>query len=1179
MTTEKTTEMHMGDTARQYAPPSHNLYRKGDSLRRSCSLVCVVAILISICVIPNLLRAQVGSADVVGTVADPTGAVIVGAKVTVKNLGTSIERTTITNSKGEYVVDLLPIGTYSLKVEAPGFKVYTVKGIPLSTGDRDRFDAKLETGAVSENVEVTANAAVIMQSDSSTVSSTIETSSVQDLPLPNRNYFAVVETTAGINVGNIGGATTSFSSATSGNSNADRRPASTIVANGQSDALNNNMINGFDNNELMNGIAGARPTTDGIAEVHVESTNAAAEYGRAAGAVVDVVTKAGTNAFHGSAFEYLKNEFFDARLYTNLKPNHQALDRQNNYGGSLGGPVRIPKLYNGKDKTFFFFAFERDPNSKGQSFLTRIPTKYEVDHPGDFTDAGVQTPQNFVALPVALAMFKLYPEPNYGETGSGQTLIGWYASAPSQTQKIMDLEGRVDHHFSARDTLFGRYAYNPANTLTPGPLPMKGDASLVGDAGVSSPGYSVTGTQGVQLDYAHIFKPNLLLDLKAGYSRYNSQAYGINFGKGLAAKYGVPNAMPTGTVGDDLPFFGGPAFVWDGIGGGATYRDVSNSYQYGGSLIYTRGSHDLKFGGGLIYRQLSYAGNATAAGRAITGVPLPPYFDQRLDFLGGYPIIFFQNAAAYVTFFTTKEWSIYAQDNWRVNPKLTLNLGVRYDIFSAYNERYNHDSNFNAATLTDGLPLDAHNFNVGGTAGIDTDYGNAVPRIGFAYSFNQKTVLRGGFGMSYSPAANSITSGGNAPFVFNYAAFMPNLNDPTTWKNPTPSDINNWNNDGSVTTLTAVAANSPSIRVYQTNLSAQREFGANTVTAAYVGVLGRGLASSIDLDKPDMPGANNPTAPYVYTLQAGLGPQGLATQSPSAVLNNVNSITTNTYHGLTNYHALQLIYARHVGKDLTVNANWTWAHSLKTTDSMGQAAVGYEAANNDQLAYGNSLNDIRHRITATASYTLPFGKNASGWEAAVIKGWQANTVFQWQTGTPFSFISGIPCYYTQPQGPPGQPPPPPITLDSRCANANGQSYTNQQGQTYYLPNIVGKVLLNRNFDASSFNTNAFAPPVPGTDGNEGVNPFYGPHFRDDDLSLFKKFQISERASLQFRAECFNISNTANFSTPLAQIASWAQSTPTSENPSGLVAGGISYNKGTVALSVQRNFQFALKLLF
>jgi outer membrane receptor protein involved in Fe transport len=1157
----------MGDKAHRYG-----------SVRLTCSLACVVAILLSIWVFPNLLPAQVGSAGMLGTVADPTGAVIVGAKVTVKNLGTSIERTTTTSSKGEYVVDLLPIGTYSLKVEAPGFKVYTVKGIALSTGDRDRVDAKLETGAVSENIEVTANTAVIMQSDSSTVSNTIETSSIQDLPLPNRNYFAVVETTAGINTGNPGGSSTSFASATSGNSNADRRPASTIVANGQSDALNNNMVNGFDNNELMNGIAGARPTTDGIAEVHVESTNAQAEYGRAAGAVVNVVTKSGTNAFHGSAFEYIKNEYFDARLWANLKPNHQALDRQNNYGGSIGGPVQIPKLYNGKDKTFFFFAFERDPSSKGQSFMTRVPTKYEVNHPGDFTDIGIETPSNFVALPVALAMFKLYPEPNAGETGTGQTRIGWYASAPSQTQKMMDLEGRVDEHFSASDTLFARYAYNPANTLTPGALPMNGNASLVGNAGVSSPGYSVTGTQNLQLDYAHIFKPNLLLDLKAGYSRYNSQAYGINYGKGLAAEFGVPNAMPTGTVGDDLPFFGGPDFVWDGIGGGATYRDVSNSYQYGGSLIYTRGSHDFKFGGGLIYRQLSFAGNASAAGRAITGVPLPPYFDQRLDFLGGYPILFFQNAPVYTTFFTNKEWSGYAQDNWRVTPKLTVNLGLRYDIFNTYNERYNHSSNFNAATLKDGLPLDAHNFNVGGTAGIDTDYENVVPRIGFAYSFDKKTVLRGGFGMSYSPAANSITSGGNAPFVFNYAAFQPDLNLSSTWKTPVASDINHWNDDSSITTLTAVPAKSPSIRVYQTNLSVQREFGANTVTAAYVGVFGRGLASELELNKPNMPGAGNPTAAYVYTKQSSGGPPHPA-QSPYAVLNNVNSITTSIHNGLTNYHGLQLIYARHVGKDLTVNANWTWAHSFKTTDSMGQQARGFMSANNDELAYGNSLNDIRHRITATASYALPFGKNAKGWEAAIIKGWQANTVFQWQTGTPFSIISSIPCYYTQPQGPPGQPPPPPVTLDSRCGNADGYSYTNQQGQTYYLPNIVGKVLLNRNFDESSFNLTAFAPPEPGTNGNEGVNPFYGPHFRNDDVSLFKTFQFTERVGLQFRAECFNISNTPNFATPNANLASWVQGAATADNPSGLVAGGISYNKGTVSLSVQRNFQFALKLLF
>jgi hypothetical protein len=268
---------------------------------------------------------------------------------------------------------------------------------------------------------------------------------------------------------------------------------------------------------------------------------------------------------------------------------------------------------------------------------------------------------------------------------------------------------------------------------------------------------------------------------------------------------------------------------------------------------------------------------------------------------------------------------------------------------------------------------------------------------------------------------------------------------------------------------------------------------------------------------------------------------------------------------------MQLIYSRHVGKDLTVNANWTWAHNLATINGMGQNSNGAGAPNDDQLWYGNSTNDVRHRITATASYSLPLGKNANGWKSVAIKGWQANSVFQWQTGTPFTIISGVPCNYSSTSE----------TIDPRCVNADQQSYTNQQGQTYYAPDIVGKPFLNRGFDLTSFNLNAFAPPVPGTDGNEGVNPYYGPHYRQADLSLHKNFQFNERVGLQFRAECFNISNTPNFSTPMASISAWAQSTATSQNPSGLVVAqnGMSYTKGTAGLSSNRNFQFALKVLF
>jgi hypothetical protein len=345
------------------------------------------------------------------------------------------------------------------------------------------------------------------------------------------------------------------------------------------------------------------------------------------------------------------------------------------------------------------------------------------------------------------------------------------------------------------------------------------------------------------------------------------------------------------------------------------------------------------------------------------------------------------------------------------------------------------------------------------------------------------------------------------------------------------------------------------LRAYQTNFAVQREFGANSVTAAFVGVFGRKIATAIDLNKPDMPGSGNATAKYVYTSNAynSLG-------SATGTMNYVTTIASDHYNGFSNYNAMQLIYTRHIGKDFNLNANWTWAHGLATIN--GSNSDGAGTANNDQIEYGNTGSDIRHRVAVMASYALPFGKSLHGYKAQVVKGWQINSVFQWQTGTPYTVTSGAACN---------------TTLDARCTNAEGESYTNQAGQTYYRPDIVGQPVVH-----GALNLAAFAPPNPGTQGNEGINTLDGPHYRNADLSLFKTFALNDRFGLQFRAESFNISNTPNFATPGATISAWTQGAVTTRNSTGLVAesdGKLGVTTDTSGFSSPRNFQFALKLLF
>jgi hypothetical protein len=1123
---------------------------------------CLLAILL---LAPLHLLAQVGTSDVLGTVTDSSGGLIPNAHVTIKNLGTSAVRTATTSERGDYIFSVLPNGSYSLSVEAQGFKKYAVT-FDLSSGTRARFDAKLEVGAVNETVEVSAGTAAL-QTDSSTISSTIAPEAVQDLPLPNRNYFAIVETLPGVSMGAQGGSNIGGSN-TSGSSRVDRRPFSTIVANGQSDALNNHLINGFDNNEAAFGNPGVRPTVDGIAEMKVDTTNPSAEYGRVAGAVANVITKSGTNTFHGSAFIYFRNEATDAKPYfatTAEKPKY----RQNNEGGSIGGPII-------KDKTFFFFAFERDSIDKGMTFKSTVPTKYQHDHPGDFSDlcadpsklgigcaGGEVVPQNQID-PFMLTMFKLYPSPNAGEE-KGSNAFGYFVSSPNWTQRMKNYEVRVDHHFSANDLFFARYGNNPATTTYPGTFPYNEELGVwpVG-APMTQPGPSTTNTQNIQLDYVHIFSQTLLLDLKAGYTRYGTDSTGLNYGKGVAAKLKMPNAPGAGQIGDDLPHFGGPTFVWTSLGGplDIPFYDVNNTFQYAGSMTWSKGSHNIKFGSGIIKRQVNLLSAHATAGFALMGILAGPLTgtEQRADFIRGLPLFFNRETPVYKTYFRVGEWNAYVQDDWRVTSKLTLNLGLRYDIFTPTSEAKDHYSVFDVSTINDGKPTDSHNFILGGTGGVNTDFSNLAPRLGFAYSLSKSFVIRGGFGFSYLPHGDTLQGGGmigtssNPPYIFNYTAMFPHLSDPSVWVNPKESDLNTWNSNPTVNSLTAIPSDFKSPRFYQANLAVQKEIGENVFTAAWVGVYGRRLAHALNLDMPNLPGPNKPAPTLVY-----------ATLFP-----NVNTISSTKYDATANYNGLQMIYSRRFAKGLSLNANWTWAHGL--ADSAG--------ADNITLDYGNTGNDIRHRIAVTASYELPLGKSLSGLAGVLAKGWQLNGVYQWQTGQPFTITASAGCDGNLDPRCPASPPPDPNAPPGPPSPSASYLMLPSVGQQSYRPDIVGEPLVN-----GIVNLNAFAPPVPGTQGNEGVNQLRGPRFQKADISIFKNFQITEdRVKLQFRAEAFNISNTPSvlFTGDNTTIASWTKGTVTAKNPTGLVAaqaGKLGIITDTAGFYNPRQIQFALKLLF
>ncbi len=585
---------------------------KGTSLRWFASLLSL-AVLIGACGLTmQTLDAQVTSADIVGTVTDPTGAVIPNGTVTVTNLGTGEVRTMNTTSTGEYTFTALQVGTYSVSVVAPNFETFKVPSIVIAAGDRVRIDAKMQPGAASQSITVTGLAPAL-QTDTSSDGDLLGAQSVQDLPLNGRNYVNLLQVAAGVNAGQP-------NSLQGGNRNTDQRQTGSYSANGMSDYFNNNMIDGQDNNAA--GYIGVRPSIEGIDEIKVLTNNYSADLGRAAGAVVNIITKAGTNTFHGSVFEYVRNDYFDTKnwFYSPGSPTPEL--RWNQFGGSIGGPIF-------KNKTFFFGDAEELRTIQTTPSRLNVPTAYEMNQfltsgVGDFTDACPSSlsattckAQYYVASPnaVAAAYFNMYPH-------SGQ-LAGFannYSGEPRKQQNATVMYAGIDHHFTANDLLFLRYAYNPTWTLNGSTFPVEKlpgvsapfSAGLGGANGLS--GTNINTTQNAMIDYTHIFKPTLLMELKTGYTRMDQESLPLGYGMNIPAAFGMNNVnLPSVPGTSGLTQFSITGLSSLGSAGYLPIFDTYNVLQLNGAVTWIRGNHTLKMGGAVIHREVNGFGGTPGA--------------------------------------------------------------------------------------------------------------------------------------------------------------------------------------------------------------------------------------------------------------------------------------------------------------------------------------------------------------------------------------------------------------------------------------------------------------------------------------------------------------------------------------------------------------------------------------
>jgi outer membrane receptor protein involved in Fe transport len=1106
-------------------------------------------------------HAQVTTADIVGTVTDPSGAAVINGSATAVAVATGVTQTVALSNTGAFEFTLLQVGIYKVGVQAPGFKGYATQ-VTLAAGDRARVNATLSMGQAAETITVESTTPAL-QSDDSTIGTLITSEATQDLPLNGRNVTSLITLAAGV-TGGLGNAMNS------GTRPDDRRQSSSFAANGQSDEINNNMIDGMDNNERFIGSVGVRPSIDAIEEVKVLTNLYTAEISRTGGGVVDLITKSGTNHFHGTLYEFLRNDKFDARDYfatTGPKPEL----RQNQFGGSVGGPIW-------RDKTFFFFDYENFRVVKGVTNTSTVPTAYELANPGDFSDLGpgcvnLTTTPGWKPDPIGLNYFMLYPAgSSAGIKGDCSAPSGNFTYTSGQTQFTSTYDAKVDHRFSAKDSMFARYTFNNVNVIIPGPLPIKTVAGISVNPGAGPYGANFAGPAADQehsaaLGYTHLLTANLILDLKAQYMRLNNQSSPVNIGKNVASAFGFPS---TGNYAINLgsdPVSSGLPNISSNIQGYAPLGDAdyvplldqNNTFEYLGSVSWLKGRHSFKMGAGVIRRQVSEGQSSHPRGNAYISSDdpsLPGAGNDLAVLLNGLTTQVTRGYTVNSPEFRSWEPSLYVQDDWRVKPNLTLNLGVRYDVYTPFTAVNNAFTNFNFATdllYGPGLP---GNQKSNATGGINTDYGDVAPRLGFDYTVARGLVVRGGYGITFFPG--NATSGSfmkNAPFSFNFSCgdTAAPVNQPTACTNPLGGTNGAWYLDGGLPVPSAnlTLATDPSTYasqgafnvtdfnfkssyLHQFSLNVEKDFNGNVATLAYVGNRG---------DRLVLNGVNVNQQPYA-------GAPYPIPSLPGVTLNERKSVLN------SNYNALQGSVQRRLKNGLAYNVNYTWSHNLTNAQVIdeGQAVgscVGPCHVDNGsgqpvtynsyfQYDYGNADLDTRHRMALSMTYDLPFGKAVTGPAGFIVKGWSVNSIYYAQTGNP-------------------------ITVSS-SQNTSGLPITQRPNQK--APSSTGfKRSLNEWYDVTQFTL-----PGQGLLGNAHRNSVFGPGTQALGFSLFKTFPIWESVNLQFRAESFNLLNTPTFNTPNGTIHFDANGVGTTGNGSATITS-------TTAASSPRQVQLALKLIF
>ena len=1080
-----------------------------------------LTLIFALCALPLTVSAQTATATLSGTLTDQNGAIVPEVEVTVINAGTSLQRHAKTNNEGYFTVPLLPPGTYSITARRTGFYTVQVPEFVLNVGDEKTLKMELKVGNVNETVKVTDEPSLI--SEAPGVATVVDRHFVGNLPLNGRSFQSLINLSPGVVL-----------------TKATAQEQGQFSVNGQRADANYFTVDGvsanvgvFPSNNSLQSVAGSTPalsaaggtnnlvSVDALEEFRIQTSSYAAEFGRTPGAQVQLITRAGTNQFHGSIFEFLRNEKLDANdWFNNARRLPKPPLRQNDFGGVIGGPII-------KNRTFFFFSYE--------GLRLQLPQSRSSDVPS------VAARQ---AAPAAVKpILNAYPVPNGPERLGTNGLPNGFAvfdASYSDPSKLNATAFRIDHSINQKASLFGRYNYAPSQA----------DSRGLGTTTLNTTVHTRAITETLTGGATFSFSSTAINELRLNYSR--NSGFQINeadnFGGAVVPADSIIFPAGTSRESDVVSHFITGSANGSFLVGSQT-ANTQRQFNLVDNLSMARGAHQLKFG--VDYRRLTPTlfPNGYNALIQFNGVGTPGAATQppgsALSGTSAGAVISSSPGKRFPLF---TNFSLYGQDTWKMTPRLTLNFGLRWEVNPPPNERTGKDAVTvigldNPATATLAPP---------GTPLWKTTYNNFAPRVGVAFQLSQKPgqelILRGGAGLFYDLGAGTITNAFGINYPFAASKTILNIPFPLSATDAAPPVVGI-----PITGMMTVAKPDLKLpRVWQWNFAVERALGIHqTVTASYVAAVGRRL----------------------LRLERLFGTASGGTLNP-AVFSGTAQVFLITNTATSDYHALQVQFKRRLSRGLQGLASYTWGHSIDiaSADSFffnlpsGKSDPGQDR--------GPSDFDVRHAFNAAVSYDIP-RFNAGPIGNAILRGWSIDSIFYARSATPVNvtytrslpgigtqslrpdLIAGIPLYLSDP------------------TVGGGQRFNNTPPSAAQLA-AAGCAAITASAPAKG----AFCTPVTARQGTLGRNAMRGFSVYQVDFAIRRQFKFDERIYLQFKAEFFNIFNHPNFADPVGSLSLSTYGTSQSMLGRSLGSGGVSGGFNPLyQIGGPRSVQLSLKLGF